>query len=143
MKLANVASAFRQHLLAWPDRPASIVWDGGRTDRPTTDSPLTRWVRESLLPSASNPSTIGPTPLIRTEGVYLLDLYSPASDGRGPLAEWADQLMAHFCVRTELLYSGTSVTLLSTSQLGKSKAEPGWIAVSVTINWRSDTTNPL
>jgi len=141
VKLASVHSALRQHLTDWPDKPNQIVWQGLRMERPT-DSPIERWVREAFKPSLSSPESIGPTPLIRTEGVYLLEVFGPALDGQGPVQEWADSLQAHFCPRTEIRYGGIQVTLLNASQTGGPGGETSWIRISLSINWRSDVPNP-
>lgn len=136
-----VHSALRAHLLEWPDRPTAIAWQGLVLPQGGVSAQVS-WARERYSPGPTTPETIGPTPTLRTEGVYLLELFVPTAQGTGVLEEWGDSLISHYAPRLTLRYDGVETQLLAASRLPMPQLEPGWLQLPFSIRWRSDTTNP-
>lgn len=97
-------------------------------------------VRPTFRPNQPRQASLGTSGYNRERGIYQVDCYYPAGDGRATAQNMAEAIAAHFKRGTDL---GTTfkVRILSSAVLGM-REEPDRISFPVSIEWYADTANP-
>jgi len=113
--------------VAWPNHEYKPVKD-------------TLWIRPSLLPADTTAATIGATTSTDLNiGIYQVDVFAPASDGKSKAMIQADLIADHFKRDTELTYNSRTVVIKNVSQ-SPARIDGGWFQVPVNIEYYTFTT---
>lgn len=101
------------------------------------------YYRETFKPNVSDLQTLGPTGRIRHEGLYLLDVFSPAGKGVTEVESLVGALMDLFPPNLNLTQNGRVVIVRKAYRSGIQTQQGGYLMVPVTISWYCDTFNSL
>ncbi len=143
--MSNVIAreTLRARLLTTPGLPATnLIQKEGRFFRPPVDTKAA-WLRENLKPFAEKRRNIGPSFVIRSFGIYMVDVFFAADEGTGGVDTLADAIVSQFWPGLQLARSGQTLTIETSSRMG-SVQETDWLMVPVSISYHFDNirTNP-
>lgn len=98
----------------------------------------TLYIRPAHLPGDVSQATLGDTGTDLNIGVYQIDVFAPANQGRNAGLVVADNIANHFKRGTVLTYNSRVVRIV-TAQMKPSIFEGDWFKQSVEIIYRSYT----
>jgi len=99
----------------------------------------TLWIRPSLLPADTSGATIGATTSTDLNiGIYQVDVFAPASEGKNAAMVQADLIADHFKRDTELTYNSRKVTIKNVGQ-SPAQIDGGWFQIPINIEYYSFT----
>jgi len=130
----DISAALDARLDALTGSP-SIAWPNDKF-KPVNG---TLYLQPNLLPADVAPSTIGVSSTGGTDdhaGVYLINIFAPADEGKNEAYTMADSIADHFKQVTELTYNGRVVRCMNVSIAPALKDGDRW-QVPVRINYTS------
>lgn len=147
---ANVLSALRQHAMGTVGFPgiSSVAWEnrgfrppGGERIASDAALPDDLWIGERYAPGPLEEVGFGDRILLRSIGVYFLDVF--ARRGEGTRAAWAmaGELLARFHPKSDIAYDG-QVVVLRRVYASRGREDAAYYQVPVTIEWRADVLSP-
>jgi hypothetical protein len=98
----------------------------------------TLYLRPSVLPADTEQIGMGTTGLDEHAGVYQIDIFAMAGDGRGAAEVKADAVADHFKRGTDLLYNGVYVRLGNVSR-NQGIVNGDRFVISLSINYTAHT----
>jgi hypothetical protein len=127
--IATIRAALETYLAATSGIPA-LVFDNVDYD----PSALTPFVRVKLAPVSRRPIDVGPNPLSRVDGIYILTICQPKNVGDGPGLVVADTLSNRFPPHSVIPYGSIFVEIVY-SEVGMSYPDDLYHCTPVTIGW--------
>lgn len=117
----------------------AIAWEGEKFQPP---DPKASWVRETLKPQETEKVTLGTFARLVTNGLYLIDCFTPQMDGTDASDELVASVLTLFPPALTLTEGSRIVRLLAVSR-GGAMPSAEWLMVSVTIRWQTDAINTI
>jgi len=130
---SDVLSALDQRLSTLTDAPP-IAWQN------ITYEPVdgTLWIRPTLLPADTIGATLSTSGTDEQKGLYVVDVFAPAFEGKNEALAIADAVADHFKPVTELTYNTRLVRCISVS-IGAPTNVDNWYQVPILINYLAHT----
>lgn len=129
----DIRAALESHISNVPGIPADRAWQNVRFE-PTTG---TTWVRMTLTPSRRRPQDVTANGLQRYDGLFLVDIFAPESNGPGPAETLADAVVGSFEAGTVLSSGGQTIEIEWAEISTAATDDPPWFQVPVTIKWKA------
>lgn len=127
------SAAFDSHLNSMVGKPP-IAWE----NRPYEPSLGTLYARPTLIPGDMVQASLGDSGQDQSVGVYQIDVFAEAGQGKNEAVVMADTIANHFKRGTELTYNSRVVRIRSVSrQVGV--MDNGWYKIIVEIAYISFT----
>lgn len=98
----------------------------------------TLYLRATHIPADSLAATIGSSGIDDNIGVYQIDVFAPADEGKYEAWIMADNIANQFKRDTDLLYNGRTVRITRAS-IGNANVSGGWYQIPVVIVYQSYT----
>ena len=111
--------------------PAARKFGGFKFENP---SALRPWVRGTLKTVSSKRTTLARPARVKSEGLYLLDLFYPLGYGTAAAAQMDLALREALAPGTNLTYGGDRVSLMSIKTAGELEDE-SFVQLPITIEW--------
>lgn len=111
-----------------------VAWEN-RAYEPITG---TLYLRPSHLPSDTTAATIGTNGTDENTGIYQVDVFSPAGEGKNEAYVMADLVADHLKRDTELTYNSRTVRIKNVS-ISPALNDGGWYQIPVNIEYYSFT----
>lgn len=92
------------------------------------------FLRPTLLPGSSEAATISTAGTDEYIGVYQVDVFAPAGDGKAFALQMADTIADQFKPVTELTYNGVTVRCMAVN-ITQAAREEGWHQMSVDVRY--------
>lgn len=99
----------------------------------------TLYARPTLLPADVIQSTLGTNGTDSNIGIYQIDIFAEAGQGKNEAVVMADTIADHFKRGTDLTYNGRTVRIRSVSRQTAINNEDGWYQIPIEINYISFT----
>ena len=99
----------------------------------------TLYIRETLLPAGSTQATLGDSGLDMNLGIYQIDVFAQAGEGKKAALEMADTIANHFKRGTDLTYNGRVVTITKVSRQVAANSAEGWYQIPLDVSYKSFT----
>lgn len=128
----DIRTALETEIASITGIPASRAWENV-VFRPVTGTPF---VRMTLAPSASRPAVRGPSPQIRHDGLFLVDVVYPINEATASADTLADNIRAAYTV-DDTFTSGSTTVRINYAERGPGFIDGNWYRVPVTISWFS------
>jgi len=126
----DIESAFTNQLATLTDAP-DIAWPNINYKPKAGTAYLTCF----MLPGAFNQASMGATGKDVQVGIFQINVFIPAGDGRSQLP---DAVADHFKRGTVLSYNGTDIRIRAAS-IGPAGVDGAWYIVPVSINYQTYT----
>lgn len=127
----------RGRLLTMAGGPYTVLaenWDGS----PPTPESTTIWLYERLRPTDSRVVGMGSTMLVRTSGVWLLDIHVAANTGSSAADVMIERVLTHFGPWL-VLGSAPDLVRITRTFVGQGRAGAQWYQIPCEIEWQADT----
>jgi len=111
--------------------PAARKFPGFKFENP---SALRPWVRGTLKTQDSRRTTLAKPARVKSEGVYLLDLFYPLGYGMKAPAQMDLAIREALAPGTHLTYGGDTVSLMAINTAGEIEDE-SYVQLPITIKW--------
>lgn len=129
MSESKIDAAFRAAYVAAGVIPVErTAFEGAKFTPPSGQS----WARLTNLPSSRTPFGLSPDSSEISTGIMQIDVFRPVDTGSGQLLADAEQIMAIYPPRTNLLYQGQRVEIRRTER-GSIRADGAWMSIPVSI----------
>lgn len=99
----------------------------------------TLYLRETLIPSEGAQATLGDNGTDLNLGIYQIDVFSQAGEGKSAALVMADLIADRFKRGTNLTYNGRIVTITKASRQVAANTADGWFQIPVDITYKSFT----
>ena len=99
----------------------------------------TLYLRETLLPADVVQATLGENGRDMNLGIYQIDIFAQAGEGKNEALVMADLIANHFKRGTDLAYNGRIVTIQNTSRQVAANNAEGWFQIPLEVSYKSFT----
>ena len=99
----------------------------------------TIYIRPTILTGDSVPQTVGSAGRDLNIGVYQIDVFGEAGQGKNEVITMADTIADHFKHGTQMTYNGSTVEVKTVSQRQAVNNDDGWYQAIVEIVYYSFT----
>lgn len=99
-----------------------------------TNPPSALWLALHLLPTLSEPVTLGENGEDNHEGLFQIDINYPLNSGLGEVLLMADRIAKDYVAGTTLTYNGSQVKIMGSS-LSPGRVAGGFYKASLTIRY--------
>ena len=130
MSLSNIRSALVQGVQAALPT-TTVAWENKAFTKPATV-----WASFFLIPSTTEPSTLGAAGLDEHLGIAQVDLNVPLNTGEQAVLALAELVARYFYAGRRLTYDSTEVHVYGVGR-NAGRLVDGWFRVSMTITWRA------
>ena len=130
----DISAALDGRLNTMTGLPA-VAWE----NKKFTPAAGTIYIRPSLLTGDSVPQTVGNTGRDLNIGVYQIDVFGEAGQGKNEVITMADTIAGHFKHGTQMTYNGSTVEVKTVSQRQAINNKDGWYQAIVEIVYYSFT----
>jgi len=130
----DISAALDGRLNTMVGLPA-VAWEN-KEYKPTVG---TLYVRPTLLTGGSIPETVGSAGRDLNIGVYQIDIFGEAEQGKNEVITMADTVADHFKHGTQMTYNGSTVEVKTVSQKQAINNKDGWYQAIVEIAYYSFT----
>lgn len=134
---SNIRAALREKLNTLASVPPIAL--EGYPYEPTTG---TTYFRETLVFQDSRLTSLGAFGRLKHEGVWMVDIYTPAGKGTALADDWADKLTTLFAAGVNMTKSGTTVRV-TRAFAGPAQHPVNWVMRPCMIDWFAESTNPV
>lgn len=139
--MAGVDSSVRAGLRVKLETMASlppVAWDGYEYN------PIigTTYFRERVVTQDRRPTSLGAFCRIAIEGVWMVDIYTPARKGLALSDDWSHKLMTLFPPGLTLSRDGLLIRI-SRSHADGAVIDGDWVLRPCMIDWNTETTNTI
>ncbi len=130
----DISAALDGHLNTMAS-PPPIAWPNFKFN--PVDGIL--YIRPTLLPATPFAATISNTSTDRNSGIYQIDIFSPADEGKNESMVMGDLLADRFYRDQTITFNGVEVYIISAAQrvIGQ---EGGWYQTAIDIEFYSFTS---
>lgn len=126
----DIRNALEGELSNVSSLPADVDPENVHFD-PTTG---TEWVRIRLQPTQRRPTTIGPNPNKRAQGIFLVDVFRPQNEGPESAEQIADDVLQQFEPGKVLKQNNRRIHV-QWSERAQARSDPPWYMVPVSVAW--------
>jgi len=130
----DISAALDIRLNAMSGLPA-VAWE----NKKFTPAVGTIYIRPTLLTGDSIPQTVGSTGRDLNIGIYQIDVFGEAGQGKNEVITMADTIADHFKHGTQMTYNGSTVEVKTVSQRQAVNNTDGWYQAIVEITYFSFT----
>lgn len=131
----DIRSALEIRLKATVGIPAAVAFENIKY------SPITKtsYIKTGFVPVSRRPANRGPSPTVRYDGLFLIDLYCPEATGPSQADDYANLIIESFDHNTDLTFtnelSQTIYVTCSFAERTQGIEESPWYKLPVTISW--------
>ncbi len=129
----DISAALDGQLNTMPSLPP-VAWEN-KTYEPILG---TLYLRATNIQGDTTQGSLGTNGEDLTIGVYQVDVFAPAGEGKNEALVMADNIANHFKRGTDLTYNSRVVTVTS-AQRGPTNQADGWFQIPVEIIYRAYT----
>lgn len=97
----------------------------------------TAWLRPKTIITERQSAIVGPNPVTRWDGLFLIDCFRKNNEGTQSLDDLTDDVLAQFEHTTLLTENSKTLIILSATPTGGYIQEPPWSFQPITISWYS------
>ena len=126
----DISAALESHLNSMAGKPP-IAWENYSYD----PSMGTLYIRPTLLAGDVVQATLGTTGTDQNLGVYQIDIFSEAGQGKGEALSMADTIANHFKRGTDLTYNSRTVRIRNVSRQVGFNNPDGWYQIIVEVSY--------
>ena len=130
----DISAALDGQLNAMAGLPA-VAWE----NKKFTPAVGTIYIRPTLLTGDSIPQTVGSVGRDLNIGVYQIDVFGEAGQGKNEVITMADTIADHFKHGTQMTYNSSTVEVKTVSQKQAVNNADGWYQAIVEITYYSFT----
>lgn len=116
----------------------STAYEGQHFEPPTDGS---AWAQVTILPAAFDVISLGAGGMDQETGIMQIDFNVAPGTGRATLISYAETMRNAFIAGRSFSRSGQTVRVINTERT-PTRLVDGWLRLSVSINWESETTRP-
>lgn len=103
--------------------------------------PPAEWVRYIFDPGRPEVASLGNTPTMRAEGIFLVDWFFPRGGGLNQALIAGGRVLDVFSPRVVCTANGQAVTIRR-SYISRPIPDGAWLHVPITVEWRADYESP-
>ena len=96
--------------------------------------PAVSFVRAQFVPLSRRPANVGTNPLVRSEGLYVLNVHTAEYGGEGTGFQIGDLIISRFKPSTAIVHLGQEVGI-SYSEAGMPYSDAPFYITPITIGW--------
>lgn len=108
-----------------------VAWENKSYD-PTLG---TLYLRPTLIPADTIQATLGDSGTDQNSGIYQIDVFAEAGQGKNAAVVMADNIASHFKRGTDLTYNSRTVRIRSVSRQVAVNNADGWYQIPIEINY--------
>lgn len=129
MSIAAIRTALEKHLADTPGLPP-VAWP----NVPFTPSPGHSYIRAEFVPVTRRPIVMGPGPMHRAVGLFMLSVCTPERDGAGAGLALADVLLQRFNGSTTIQSPTVNVSI-EYSEAKLPLHSPPFYVIPIQVGW--------